>query len=67
METKQPGVVSALTGAALICTGLIGLYTRAGAVAADDTRTATPQVVLADTYNAVTRVYFNNTAVHKGS
>ena len=67
METKQPGVVSALIGAALICTGLIGLYARAGAVAADDTRTATPQVVLADTYNAVTRVYFNNTAVHKGS
>jgi hypothetical protein len=64
MNTKLFGWMSALIGAALIC---IGPDARNVAVAADDAKAAPPQVVLADTFNAVTRVYFNNTAVHEGS
>ena len=45
--------------------GVIGPCAHTVAVAADEPKTATPQVVLADTFNAVTRVYFNNTAVTK--
>ena len=67
MKIRQFGFVSALIGATLVCIGVIGPCARTVAVAADEPKTATPQVVLADTYNAVTRVYFNNTAVHKGS
>ncbi len=36
----------------------------AGAVQAEE---AAPQVVLAETYNAVTKIHFTNIAVHKGS
>jgi hypothetical protein len=67
MKTNQFGFMSALIGAALICIGVIGPCARTVAVAADEPKAATPQVALADTYNAVTRVYFNNTAAHKGS
>jgi len=67
MKIRQFGFVSALIGATLICIDVIDPCARTVAVAADEPKTATPQVVLADTYNAVTRVYFNNTAVHKGS
>ena len=67
MKTKWFGCTSALVGVTLIVIGVIDLCSRTAAIAADDAKTATPQVVLADTYNAVTRVYFNNTAVHKGS
>ena len=65
MKIRQFGFVSALIGATLVCIGVIGPCARTVAVAADEPKTATPQVVLADTYNAVTRVYFNNTAVTK--
>ena len=34
---------------------------------AEEAKATAPQVVLAETYNAVTRIYFTNTAVHKGS
>jgi len=47
--------------------GLTNLSPGAGAVRADDTKAAAPQVVLAETYNAVTRMHFTNIAVHKGS
>jgi hypothetical protein len=67
MKTTWFGCTSALVGATLISIGVIDLCSRTAAIAADDAKTAMPQVVLADTYNAVTRVYFNNTAVHKGS
>src|SRR5215813_5841462 len=67
MKTTWFGCTSALVGATLIFIGVIDLCSRTAAIAADDAKTAMPQVVLADTYNAVTRVYFNNTAVHKGS
>ena len=52
MNTKLFGWMSALIGAALIC---IGPDARNVAVAADDAKAAPPQVVLADTFNAVTR------------
>jgi hypothetical protein len=61
MKTKLFGFMSALIGAILICSGVISPYARTIAVAADDAKTAPPQVVVAETYNAVTRVYFNNT------
>ena len=48
-----------------MCVGLTNLSPGAGAVQADETKTAAPQVVLAETYNAVTRIYFTNIAVHK--
>jgi hypothetical protein len=54
-------------GGALICVGLTNLSLGAGAMEADHAEKAAPQVVLAETYNAVTWVYFTNTAVHKGS
>ena len=34
---------------------------------AEESKATAPQVVLTETYNAVTRIYFTNTAVHKGS
>src|SRR5262245_29654577 len=34
---------------------------------AEETTAIVPHVVLSETYNAVTRVYFTNTAKHKGS
>ena len=40
--------------------------TSGGGVAADEAKSA-PRVVPEDTYNAVTRIYFTNVAVHKGS
>jgi len=66
MKTKWLGFMPAFIGGTLICIGVIDFCPRTAAIAADDPKT-TPQVVLADTYNAVTRVYFNNTAAHKGS
>ena len=56
-----------LVAAVLMCVGLTNLSPGAGAVRADDTKTAAPQVVLAETYNAVTKIHFTNIAVHKGS
>jgi hypothetical protein len=57
----------ALVAANLMWVGLTNLSPGVGAVRADDTKTAAPQVVLAETYNAVTRMHFTNIAVHKGS
>jgi|SRR5262252_2240912 len=56
---------SKLVGAVVICIGLTNLSL--GVVSAQEATTAAPQVVLAETYNAVTRIYFTNIAVHKGS
>ena len=39
-------------------------YPGAGVVRANETKTAAPQVVPAQTYNAVTKIYFTNIAVH---
>src|SRR5215471_456735 len=57
--------VSELVGAVVICIGLTNLSL--GDVSAEEAKATAPQVVLAETYNAVTRIYFTNTAVHKGS
>ena len=57
--------VSELVGAVVICIGLTNLSL--GNVSAQEAKMAAPQVVLAETYNAVTRIYFTNIAVHKGS
>jgi len=54
-----------LVGAVVICIGLANLSL--GAVSGPADKMAAPQVVLAETYNAVTRIYFTNIAVHKGS
>jgi len=53
-------------GAFLMCIGLTSLLPSEGVYAAE-AKTTAPQVVLIETYNAVTGIYFTNTAVHKGS
>jgi hypothetical protein len=67
MKTKLFCFALGLVGAVLMCVGLADLSPGAGAVQADKTKTAAPRVVLGETYNAVTRIYFTNIAVHKGS
>jgi hypothetical protein len=58
---------SAFIAAFLMCMGLTNLSPSAISAYAEETKAAAPQVVLTETYNAVTRIYFTNTAVHKGS
>ena len=65
MNTSFFRRASALVGVVVICIGLTNLSP--GAVSAQEAKMAAPQVVLAETYNAVTRIYFTNIAVHKGS
>ncbi len=67
MKTKSHCFASGLVGAVLICVGLTNLSPGKGAAEAEETKKAAPQVVLAETYNAVTKIYFTNIAVHKGS
>jgi len=67
MKTKSHCFASGLVGAVLICVGLTKLSPGKGAAEAEETKKAAPQVVLAETYNAVTKIYFTNIAVHKGS
>jgi hypothetical protein len=50
-----------------MCIGLTNLSPCAISAHAEEMKTTAPQVVLTETYNAVTRIYFTNTAVHKGS
>ena len=57
----------ASVGAFLICIGLTNLCPTAISAYAEEAKASAPRVVLAETYNAVTRIYFTNTAVHKGS
>jgi hypothetical protein len=54
-----------LAGAVIICVSLPHLS--AVSAHAEEAKPAAPQVVLSETYNAVTGIYFTNTAVHKGS
>jgi hypothetical protein len=68
MRTRSFCFVLIFVGAAaLMGVGLANLSPGAAAVRADQTKKAAPRVVLADTYNAVTKVHFTNTTVHKGS
>jgi hypothetical protein len=57
----------ASVGMFLMCIGLTILSPSAICAYAEEAKATAPQVVLAETYNAVTRIYFTNTAVHKGS
>ena len=67
MKTKLVCLLLGLVGTAvLMCVGLTNISPGAGAVQADETKTAAPQVVLAETYNAVTRIYFTNIAGAQG-
>lgn len=51
----------------VMCIGLTNLPPCAISAYAEEAKGTAPQVALAETYNAVTRIYFSNTAVHKGS
>ena len=57
----------ASVGAFVMCIGLTSLFPSVISAYAEEAKATAPQVVLAETYNAVTRIYFTNTAVHKGS
>lgn len=50
-----------------ICIGLTNLPPYAIIAYAEETKGPAPQLALTETYNAVTNIYFTNTAVHKGS
>ena len=67
MKTGLLCFAPALTGAVLIGVGLTNHFLGTVGARADGPKTAAPQVVLAETYNAVTKIYFTNVAVHKGS
>jgi hypothetical protein len=56
----------ALAGA-IACVHLTNSPPSAVSAQAEELKPPTPQVVLADTYNAVGGIYFTNIAVHKGS
>ena len=51
----------------MLCASLTHLSLRPVNAQAEEAKPAAAQVVLSDTYNAVTGIYFTNTAVHKGS
>ncbi|WP_003608318.1 MULTISPECIES: hypothetical protein [Methylosinus] len=63
---KAGPIRPASVGMFLTCVGLIILFPVIGACA-EEAKALAPQVALAETYNAVTRIYFTNTAAHKGS
>jgi hypothetical protein len=67
MKTRFFCFTPASVGAFLICVGLTNLCPSAISAYAEEAKATAPQVVLAETYNAVTKIYFTNTAVHKGS
>jgi hypothetical protein len=68
MKRKWCLFVTALAGMALTITlSLTHGFLDEATAGAEEPKQAAPQVVLADTYNAVTRVHFTNVAVHKGS
>ena len=64
MKTGISHFTPASVGAFLMCIGLTNLCPTAISAYADEAKATAPQVVLAETYNAVTRIYFTNTAVH---
>ena len=67
MKTGLFDPTLALVGAVVMCISLNNLSSSAVGAHAEGAKATAPQVVLAETYNAVTRIYFKNTAVHKGS
>src|SRR5215470_5924221 len=67
MKTAFIHFTPASIGAFLMCIGLTDLSSSAMSAYAEEAKASAPRLVLAETYNAVTRIYFTNTAVHKGS
>ena len=67
MKTGFFHFTSASVAAFLTCIGLTILSPSAISAHAEETKATALKVVLTETYNAVTRIYFTNTAVHKGS
>ena len=67
MKTGFFQFTSASVAAFLMCIDLTVLSPSAISAHAQESKAIAPQVVLTETYNAVTRIYFTNTAVHKGS
>jgi hypothetical protein len=65
MKTGFIHFTPAFVGAFLIC--ITDLSSSAISAYAEEAIATAPQLVPAKTYNAVTRIYFTNTAVHKGS
>jgi hypothetical protein len=67
MKTGFVHITPPSAGAFMMFVGLINPSPSAISAYAEEAKATAPQVVLAETYNAVTGVYFTNTAVHKGS
>src|SRR5215470_6745063 len=67
MKTRLVCFVPALAGAVLVGVEFTNHFLATVGARADEPNTAAPQVVLSETYNAVTKIYFTNVAVHKGS
>jgi hypothetical protein len=67
MKMRLVPVVPALAGAVLVGVEFSNHFKATAGSQADEPKTGAPQVVLAETYNAVTKIYFTNVAVHKGS
>ena len=65
MKTAFIHFTPASIGAFLMCIGLTDLSSSAISAYAEEAKASAPRLVLAETYNAVTRIYFTNTAVHK--
>lgn len=66
-KSMKIGFFQSAPGAILICIGLTSLPPCAVSAYAEEAKGTAPQLTLSETYNAVTNIYFTNTAVHKGS
>ena len=67
MKTGFFQFTAASVAAFLMCIDFTNLSPRTISAHAEESKATAPQVVLTETYNAVTRIYFTNTALHKGS
>jgi hypothetical protein len=67
MKTGFFHLAPASVGTFLMFVGLTNLSSSTMSAYAEEAKASAPQVVLTETYNAVTKIYFTNTAVHKGS
>jgi hypothetical protein len=65
MKTRFFQFARASLAALLLCTGFTDCCSNAFSAHAEETKATAPKVVLAETYNAVTKIYFTNTAFHK--
>ena len=67
MNVKFLSFRSTLVSAVVMCIGLPILCSVPAGAQAEELKPTGPQLVLPETYNAVIRIYFTNSAVHKGS